>query len=425
MVGAALAQALRSNPWTSELRLVLLDRQGQPEAGRSWQGPPELRVSTVTPASVALLQQAQVWTDLQPPRSAGFNRMQVWDWAGSGYIQYSASEVGLQHMGYVVENSMIQGALLKQLLQPGNTAKLMFKESVSQMTLPPYSQSGLNGQSGNALASLQLESGRQVRARLVVGADGAQSHMRSLACLRTSGWAYGQHGVVATVRTDVPHSTAWQRFLPRGPLALLPVRDGLSSVVWTTSPRHARELTSASPLAFALAVNQALSGGATPARNPLLAGVRGPGQGSERPFHAPPQVVESVGPSPRSFPLHLRHAGRYVRPRFALVGDAAHAVHPLAGQGVNLGFGDVGALVSTLAHAVEAGRDIGELTLLEEMYERPRQRANVSMMAALDALKRVFVPQTGLLATARGLGLDALNAFPLAKNRVMMYAMGE
>lgn len=141
-------------------------------------------------------------------------------------------------------------------------------------------------------------------------------------------------------------------------------------------------------------------------------------------FEEPPLVTKAVGQPPKSFPLVLCHAGRYVRPRLALVGDAAHTVHPLAGQGVNLGFGDVKALVDAIVHATETGMDIGSMTLLEEEYEQPRQLANISMTAALDGLKRVFEPQAGLTARIRSIGLGLLNDVPFAKNKIMQYAMG-
>jgi len=285
-----------------------------------------------------------------------------------------------------------------------------------------------------SLARLQLEDGRTLRCRLVVGADGAASRTRGMAGLRATGWRYGQRGVVASVRTDGPNTTAWQSFLATGPLALLPVRDGYSNVVWSTTPSMAAHLEGLAPQAFGEAVNAALAAGGPAGRHSASRGgglLDGVGQvlaqvsGSRNPrFVEPPCVLESVGSAPRSFPLQMVHAGSYVRPRFALVGDAAHAVHPLAGQGVNLGFGDVEALAKAVAYAMQVGCDIGDGAILQSEYEAPQQKANLAMMAALEGLKRVFAVQAPALAGARSLGLQLINASPELRQGIMKYAMG-
>ncbi|KAK9834120.1 hypothetical protein WJX84_000985 [Apatococcus fuscideae] len=314
-------------------------------------------------------------------------------------------------------NSALIRALSRRL--PSSLTSLQ-PASVQSIHLPGYSNKDQQG--GSQLATISLEDGRHLRTRLLVAADGARSRMRSLAQLRTVQWMYNQRGLVATVRTAEPHATAWQRFLPTGPLALLPVRHGFSNIVWSTSPAQAAELEASSPMGFVAAVNQALQepSDQTPSGLASLQGLLQRGQQMPQ----PPLVSELAGGSPKSFPLALCHAGRYVRPRFAMIGDAAHAIHPLAGQGVNLGFADVSCLAQALAEACEAGTDIGSLSFLEEHYERPRQRANVSMMAGLDLLKRLFTPQEGLLANMRNLGLDTVNIMPAVKQQIMKYAMG-
>ncbi|KAK9825846.1 hypothetical protein WJX81_003187 [Elliptochloris bilobata] len=422
MVGAAFAALLAANPLTAALRVLMLDRAPPPEALGPLPPVPGLRVSTLTPASVRLIERAGAWRDVAPPHSAAFKTMQVWDSSGSGCVRYSAAEAGEPVMGHVAENDLLQAALLRQLRQPGAGVELLWPAQLEGLHLPkPFSelQRDGGGAAPGALAELGLSGGRRLRARLVVGADGPRSHVRQLADLRTFGWAYGQRGLVATVRPEVANTCAWQRFLPHGPLALLPVRNGYANIVWTTTPRHAAELEAASPEAFADAVNEALQGAPTPARNFFL-----PAAAAESEFRRPPLVRPASGRGPKSFPLALRASGRYVRSRLALIGDAAHAVHPLAGQGVNLGLADAGALADALAYAVTTGQDVGDEGMLEGAYEAPRQAANGAMLAALDGLKRVFEPQSGLLSGLRGLGLDALNAVPGAKQRIVRYAMG-
>jgi ubiquinone biosynthesis monooxygenase Coq6 len=356
-----------SNPLTRGLRVAVLDREFPPPEPFCPPPIPGLRVSTLTPASAQLLAGAGAWQHLAPPRVAPFHDMEVWDAGGGGFMRFNAHALARGAMGWVAENAAVASALAREVRAPGSNVELLEGCGIAAAALPPY-----RGALGGELAALRLEGGgREVRARLVVGADGAGARVRQLAGIRTRGREYGQRGVVATVSTaGEPNATAWQRFLPTGPLALLPVRDGFSNVVWTTTPQHAAALEAASPAEFGAAVNAALTGGAHyPPRG--LAGALGPleglarmlggggGGGGEPPagsirsaaFVPPPMVLECVGPAPRSFPLVLRHAGRYVRPRVALVGDAAHAVHPLAGQGVNLGLGDVRALVQAIADA--------------------------------------------------------------------------
>eukprot|EP00891_Asterochloris_glomerata_P006646 jgi/Astpho2/6646/fgenesh1_pm.00101_%23_17_t len=370
MVGAALAAALSSHPKTAHLKVAVLDRQ-------------------------------------------------VWDSSGAGYVRYRAADAGRTVMGHVAENSVLQAALMHCLHRPGANVELMWPVSVEGLQLPAYpSASDAGGtQSSSPFAELHLAGGRSLKARLVVGADGARSHTRQLAQMRTMGYSYGQRGLVVSVRTASPNRTAWQRFLPTGPLALLPVRDGYSNVVWSTTPQHARQLEHSTPQELVRALNEPFG------QTSAVANLFGAPDSTE-PFQLPPMVTEAPGPPPKSFQLVLCQAGKYVRPRLALVGDAAHAVHPLAGQGVNLGFADVAQLTDAIALAVETGTDIGDLQHLETQYERPRQSANMRMAATLDALKRVFQPQNAVFASIRGAGLNLINSAPAVRTKIMEVAMG-
>jgi len=236
-----------------------------------------------------------------------------------------------------------------------------------------------------------------LRARLLVGADGARSRVREHAGIRTSGWSYEQKGIVATVRTELPHrETAWQRFLPTGPLALLPLSDGRVSLVWSTSPERAAELVAMTSDEFAQAVTEA------------SAGVLG-------------RLVPDAGRA--SFPLRLLHAVDYTRPRLALVGDAAHGVHPLAGQGVNLGFMDCAALVEVTGDALAEGGDPGEARSLRR-YERWRKAENLPAMALMDGLQRLFSNDDPMLSWARRTGLFLADRAAPLKRVLIERAMG-
>ncbi|KAL6752551.1 hypothetical protein V8C86DRAFT_585190 [Haematococcus lacustris] len=299
---------------------------------------------------------------------------------------------------------------------------------------------GLGGNDSQGLVTLTLQCGRVLRSRLVVAADGASSQVRQLAGLRTWGVDYQQRGLVATVRCAGElgcQETAWQRFLPTGPLALLPVRGGLANVVWSTTPDMARQLERLEPEAFASVVNKALNNSpAAPESSALhpaylawavLGRAARAAQRLASPAarYVPPPLLQGwLGQPPRSFPLHLRQAGRYVAPRLALIGDAAHAVHPLAGQGVNLGLADAWQLSQALARARQVGQDPGDAVLLEEEYDAPRRRASLAMTASLDGLRQTFAMQSAPFAAARNLGLGLLNAAGPLKTAIMKYASG-
>ncbi|KAI7843241.1 hypothetical protein COHA_003075 [Chlorella ohadii] len=289
-------------------------------------------------------------------------------------------------MGYVAENRLTVAALHLRLRS----------SSAVQLDGGPFVQ-------------LNLEGGGSLQARLLVGADGRGSRVRQWAQIRTIGRDYGQRGVVATLATSWPNQTAFQRFLPTGPVALLPVRGGYSSLVWSCPPKMAARLEALPRHELAAAVTEALTGPPhyppKPPLGSLLSGIMAPARTTK--FVEPPQA--------RSW--------RYVRPRVALIGDAAHGIHPLAGQGVNLGFGDVRVLAAAIANAVETGQDIGSPAMLERDYEAPQKRVNSSMIAAMDGLKDIFQPQSGPVARLRSLGLDLINSSPVAKRAILRIAM--
>jgi ubiquinone biosynthesis monooxygenase Coq6 len=405
IVGLALAALLRAGPLTAHLDVVVLDRAFPPAAGGPRPAPAPPPGPARPPASADALRAAGAWAALAPPAAATFHAMQVWSTSPRGSVRYDAHEISRAEMGWVAENSAIAGALARALRAGGAGAALR-AGGVASAALPPAG--GADG--AGALAELELEGGGRLRARLLVGADGAASRVRALADIRALGREYGQRAVVATVALEGgPTATAWQRFLPTGPVALLPVRGGYANAVWSTTPAEAAALEGAGAAEFVRALNAALHAGAAPA--------------SAR-WSPPPRVKERVGPPPRSFPLAARAAGRYVRPRLALVGDAAHTVHPLAGQGVNLGLADAAALAAQVAASVAAGRDLGCPLGLEEGYERPRRRANAAMAAALDGLARAFGGGGGAAGAAlRDAGLAAIDATPAARQAIMRYAM--
>jgi 2-octaprenylphenol hydroxylase len=249
-------------------------------------------------------------------------------------------------------------------------------------------------------ATAILSDGRRIEAALVIGSDGSASLSRKLAGIETAGWDYDQRAFVTHVRTEYPHArTAWQRFLPAGPIAFLPLADGRSSIVWTTTPEHAERLVVAAPEQVAQELTSALD--------------------------STLGAVELAGPRGQ-FPLRLAHAKNYCRERFVLVGDAAHAIHPLAGQGVNLGFLDSASLIEVLAQELESGiqpQALGERRILRR-YERWRKSENLLALGLVDGLNKLFGSRADLLSWARRAGLNAVDGSMLAKRFLMGRAMG-
>ncbi|KXZ50259.1 hypothetical protein GPECTOR_17g897 [Gonium pectorale] len=460
-IAGFITGASTSGPTPDECYDVVIVGGGMPQPITFTPPPvPELRVSTVTPGSIAVLQTAGAWEQVAA-HSSEFRTMQVWDTCSPGFIRWDAQETGAGRMGVVAENTLLQASLLDAAQRSGKRTEFVWPAEVRALRLPTEDgadrtcsrDGGAADGSGSwgveagprpqhGLAELELADGRVLASRLVVAADGAASRIRSMAGLRTWGWGYGQRGLVATVETAEPSDTAWQRFLPTGPLALLPLRDGFSGIVWSGPPELATALERMGPAEFGAAVNQALR---DPPTSPLPILGLGQGAGSSSGplgflgaalqrwgpalggggggFQEPPLVTGWAGAAPRSFPLQLKQSGRYVLPRLALVGDAAHAVHPLAGQGVNLGFGDARVLAEALAGAVEAGADPGDAQVLADGYEAPRRRAVLTMVAALDGVKKAFEVQAAPLAALRGAGLGLINAVGPLRNGIMQYAM--
>jgi 2-octaprenylphenol hydroxylase len=246
-------------------------------------------------------------------------------------------------------------------------------------------------------ARVTLEDGRRLSCQLVIGADGSQSVARNLAGIGRSGWVYGQTAVIAHLRTEKPHcETAWQRFLPSGPLAFLPLKDGRVSLVWSTTPEEAASLQSASDDEFGARVSVASD-------------------------HVLGRATLDSGRA--GFPLALWHAREYVRPRLALVGDAAHTIHPLAGQGVNLGFLDCASLVQVLGAAATKGEELHGLRVLRR-YERWRRSENAVVLAVCDTLNRLFVEKSVAAAAVRRFGMAVVGGQPLLRRSLIERALG-
>ena len=378
MVGATLACALKD----SGLRVGLLE--AEPPGAIRHDDPVDLRVSAITRASQQIFTALGAWEGMEKRRIGPFREMQVWDAGGTGSIHFDAAELGEDALGHIIENAVIQRALW-EALQSSGEVELLCPATVLELRRDEEGFCCL------------LQDGRELRARLLVGADGAQSRVRHFARIQARGWAYDQQALVATVVTEHSHKeTAWQRFLSNGPLAFLPLRDGRSSIVWSTTPKQARQLLTEDDETFCRELELA--------------------------FDATLGHIESCGER-ATFPLRLQYVDSYVQPGLALVGDAAHTVHPLAGQGVNLGILDAASLAEVLLDASDQGKDIASLKVLRR-YERWRKGHNLMMMATMDGFKRLFGATWEPLRWARNVGLNLTDELAPVKQLIMNHAMG-
>ena len=383
MVGSALALALQH----SGLEILLLD--GSPLSIKPFdqQSAFEPRVSALSAASQRILERLGAWQGVSERRLSPYSDMHVWDGSGTGQIHFSAASVHAEVLGHIVENRVVQDGLLERLHD--SEIGLLANARLEQMR-----------RSGDDWL-LTLADGRTLRAPLVIAADGANSAVRRLTGCETREWDYLHHAIVTSVRCAQPHqATAWQRFTDEGPLAFLPLlRDGQQdwcSIVWSTTPEQAEHLMALSDEAFCAELERAFEG--------RLGGV----------LQADPRVC---------VPLRQRHAKRYVAEGLALIGDAAHTIHPLAGQGVNLGFLDAAVLAEELLHAYERGERLADIRVLSR-FERRRMPHNLALMAAMEGFERLFQADPLPLRWLRNSGLKWIEQLPEAKALFVRQALG-
>ncbi|RVU85470.1 2-octaprenyl-3-methyl-6-methoxy-1,4-benzoquinol hydroxylase [Leucothrix sargassi] len=342
----------------------------------------DLRVSAISRASQRALEQAGAWQSIVDKRAHAYDVMHVWDQGGSGEIRFDARDVGEPDLGFIIENRVIQSSLAEALR---DNPRITF--------FCPAKLSRLTSQDDKQVVT--LDTGEQLSARLVVGADGPQSPVRELTGLSVQREDYGQKGLVCVVKTEKHHQyTAWQRFLAGGPLAFLPLDNGYSSIVWSLPADLADRMLLLDESAFKQQLADAF----------------------EHKLGAVTEVSKRA-----AFPLVGSHAERYVMQGVALLGDAAHTIHPLAGQGVNLGIKDAVMLAEVLGAL--PSREWGSAKRLRQ-YERARKGDNMATLKAMEGFKLLFGHQSSIVKQARNTGLNVFNALPTIKQKIMHKAMG-
>jgi len=383
VVGLATATLLATGRCADRVRVVVLDARPIPRWRADALDP---RVYALSRASQQLLEEIGVWQRVAEARAAPYRRMRVWegpDAYAPSALDFDSADIGEPDLGHIVEDALLR-TVLADALGTAPQAQLVIGAQIESIDSQPGE------------VAVALKDGGSMSATVLLAADGTDSTVRRLLDLRTAGHAYEQSAVVTHVKSSKSHEeTAWQRFLPGGPLALLPLADGSSSIVWSLPTADAERLLAASDAEFLAELAVATTG----------------------------VIGDLTSCSKRvGFPLQALHALRYTAPRVALLGDAAHTVHPLAGQGMNLGLLDAASIAAVIEDALLAGEDIGDLKVLRR-YERERKGDNLAMLAVFDGLNRLFgLP--GWAAPLRGIGLRAVEAADPVKRLLMQKALG-
>ncbi|KAH0608898.1 uncharacterized protein H6S33_001126 [Morchella sextelata] len=430
--GLSLASSLRSSSVTNGLRVALVEGFDL-APGRNWKPEPQTfsnRVSSLTPGSVGFLTDIGAWKHVDRDRVQAYHGMQVWDGISGSRIQFNWNPSASETIAYMTENTNLVHGLLSRLSELGGV------EVIDKTRVENISFGEDNGELDlRTWPTVEITGGRKLTARLLVGADGANSPVRTFAGIESRGWDYDRHGVVATVKLAEGSSlgmekTAYQRFLPSGPVALLPLPGDFATLVWSTTPQNAAKLKTLAPADMAAMVNAAfrLSHVDIDFIKDLDSGIAGEVQWRESVTQfdytrVPGRVVGIQDKSVASFPLKLRHADTYIGERVALIGDAAHTVHPLAGQGLNQGIGDVQSLIKTVETAVQNGQDIGSVLSLEPYYSEQYFK-NHLMLGVVDKLHKLYGTTSAPIVALRSFGLSAVDAMTGLKSLIMKQASG-
>lgn len=389
LVGASLACAIAQTEAARDLRIAVIEAGNEVQhfTGENF----DPRVVALTHASESLLKKIGCWDGIIRERACPYREMKVWDGEGTAAIEFDCAEVQQPHLGHIIENSVIVNQLRARMAQLPN---IVLMQPAAVTALIPAADK-------HSPVGVTLNNGTQITAALVIAADGAQSRVRDLADFTTREWDYGQQAIITTVRTEKPHEfTAWQRFMHTGPLAFLPLQNNgdaqLCSIVWSAEHEVAQMLMALDDASFCAHLTQA--------------------------FEA--RLGNVLGCDKRyAIPLRQRHATDYIRPGIALVGDAAHNIHPLAGQGVNLGLLDVIALAGEIERALIRGIPLYDESILRR-YQRQRLAGNLGMMSAMEAFKRLFGSRSLGINWLRNTGMRQLNSIPAVKKFIVNTALG-
>jgi len=422
MIGTAMSSALGKSKYLEGMKVLMLDSGDKPDVSLLENpGNFKIRCCAISPGTIDYLSSLNIWQHV--PRSQRVDKMLVWDACSEASISFDDHIKFRNKNGIcsITENDLLVAAAMKSLQDTNVHTK--FNTKIVDCSIPENNDL-------QKLAQLKLSDESTISARLVIAADGLNSFLSKKAEIPKMGWEYGGRAVVATLKFSEPcdNYVSWQRFLPSGPIAMLPLDAQHSSLVWATSIDEAKHLCSIPQDELSMKINDAFW--KTYEQNELVSQVNEKiqqaistiTQDSEAKVQQfPPSVEKVLGPA-LSFPLGLSHSLWYVRNRVAFIGDTVHRMHPLAGQGANSGYRDVQNLMKCIENSVYQGKDIGSISSLKQ-YESDGQFTNVPFLMVTDALHRLYSTDAWPVVLARSSGLQITNALPKLKELLMKKAM--
>lgn len=405
IVGASLACLLAQGEREISIALVDAEINANSFTGETF----DPRVVALSKASEAILRKIDVWEDIVAMRACPYFEMHVWDAEGTGGIHFDSADIHADNLGHIIENNVAVAALYKKINAGSNNIEFMAGSAVEQLELAsPGDIKSADATPSLTRGVLTLADGRVLSAPIIIGADGARSEMRVLAGLETREWQYGHSAIVTTVTTELPHQyAAWQRFSTAGPLAFLPLVSGdqnaasrpshQCSIVWSITSALSEQMMALSTADFCQALGRAFEG----------------------------KLGKVLSSDQRHcIPLSQRHATRYTAPGFAVIGDAAHTIHPLAGQGANLGIYDAKVLAEEIIRALERKVSLDDASILKR-YQRIRQPHNLLAMTTMEGFKRLFEAQDPGLRWLRNTGLTFFDNQGWLKKQMSKLASGQ
>ncbi|KAK6332788.1 putative ubiquinone biosynthesis monooxygenase [Orbilia brochopaga] len=434
-VGLTLAASLGAARTTSHLKVALIEGMDLTPT-RNWNPKPDYfanRIVSLIPSTVRLLKEIGAWKHIRQDRVQSYDGMQVWDGMSGARVEFDwnklwggkdeQTDTTIAHM---VENVHLSHGLLKAIGDLPIQPTMIDKTKVERIE---YGQ--MTGQVDmRDWPVVTLSTGQQLAARLLIGADGGNSPVRTFAGIESRGWDYDRHSMVATFRIEDDSAFpkfAYQRFLPSGPVAILPLPGNYANLAWSTTPEKVAHLKSLAPEDFVAMVNAAfrLSYTDIDYLHNLKSGVADETKWRESvtkypdPPQIPVRITEVLDGTRASFPLKMKHADKYIAERIALVGDAAHTIHPMAGQGLNSGIGDVYSLVKSLTEGIRHGQDIGSSFTLEP-FQSERYLPNNALLGFVDKLHTLYGFESGPLVPLRSLGVEIINRDWFGLKRFLM-----
>nr|XP_018904000.1 PREDICTED: ubiquinone biosynthesis monooxygenase COQ6, mitochondrial isoform X1 [Bemisia tabaci] len=418
LIGSSMACAISKNPVLSSCSILLLENNPK----KKWSLPPNFsnRTISINKRTQSFLNSIGAWDTIENSRQKNVKGMKVWSDSPDIAVSFRAEENSSNVISHIVENDLVINTVT-ELIEKEPNITIVDSAKVKEYSLPK----------GEEPVSVFLENGTEYKCNLLIGADGANSQVRKTIGCQYLSWSYDQMAIVGTVEIEDSVGTndyAWQRFIPTGPVALLPLSDNLSSLVWSTTIEKAKSLLKLPEDSFVDALNTAFTEkfkGSSPIdyssdlMKKALDFLQFTPSGDS--IVSPPFVKNVLQGSRAAFPLSFGHSENYVGNQTALVGDSAHKVHPLAGQGVNLGFGDIICLISKLEEALSRGEKLGCKNALLA-YETERQRANVPIMLGIDLVYRIYGSQNPALQVLTNLSWQVANNVSPIKKFLMQQA---